>query len=34
MDRLWTLLKFLIPIGVAATLASFGLEALPSVPAL
>lgn len=34
MDRLWLLLKFLIPIGVAAMLATFGIEALPSVPTL
>lgn len=32
MDRLWQLLKWLIPLGVAATLATFGIEALPIVP--
>ncbi len=34
MDRLWTLLKFVIPVGVAATLALLGIEALPIVPSL
>lgn len=34
MDRLWTLLKFAIPIGVAAALAALGFEALPAVPAI
>lgn len=34
MDRLWLLLKFLIPLGVAATLAVLGIEALPVVPGL
>lgn len=32
MDHLWQLLKWLIPLGVAATLATFGIEALPIVP--
>lgn len=34
MDRLWTLLKFIIPIGVAVLLTMLGIEALPAVPAL
>lgn len=34
MDRLWLLLKWVLPLGVAATLATFGIEALPVIPGL